>query len=152
VQSAVFTYPNVLNTDLRFCGAAIGDIDGDGSTDIVALLSRPLGGSDQARLYVLDRNLQPTVDQKLPLPATDIAIENSAFPRKNLLLSVATNFSYVGGPSYIAAVDPRTGLEVWRSPPLIGLVSPASVHYVDADGDGVLRLSVGTRNGMYVTR
>jgi hypothetical protein len=152
VQSAVFTRPNSYPY-LEFCGAAIGDLDGDGHADIAALLSLSYGGTEQSELYVLDRNLQPTVDLKLPYATSGVAIENSAFPRKNLLLNLVPILNYNGAaPSYVAAVDPRTGEEVWRSPPLIGPISPASVHYVEPDGDGNLRLSVGTGAGMYVTR
>jgi hypothetical protein len=153
VQSAVFTQLSPYYPYLEFCGAVIGDLDGDGDPEIAALLSFPHVDSQQSELYVLDRSLQPTVHLELPVPTSGIAIENSAFPRKNLLLGVASFLTYTGvAPSYVAAVDSRTGTEVWRSPPLIGRIAPASVHYVDPDGDGVLRLSVGTRNGMYVTR
>jgi hypothetical protein len=44
------------------------------------------------------------------------------------------------------------GQEIWRSPPLLGLVSRGSSSYVDADGDGKTDIAFGTSTGMYLTR
>ena len=59
---------------------------------------------------------------------------------------------FSGNPGWLVAIDSHTGNEVWRSPPLIGEISPHSVKYVDPAGTGVPQIAIGTAAGMYLTR
>jgi hypothetical protein len=88
----------------------------------------------------------------LGVTATALFVEKSAFARKNLLLGVTGEIVTSRGYSELWAIDPITGADVWRSPPLVGAVSRASLYFVDVDGDGDDEISFGNTYGMYHTR
>jgi hypothetical protein len=118
-----------------------------------ALEGRPCGRFDicpAARAAaVLDREHEVAVwcPADTPWPAVTVAIEPSAFARKNLLVGRDEG----GAAGRLVTVDPRTGVAVSESPALIGGIVRDSVHYVDL-GAGTTRMSVGTDAGMYLTR
>jgi hypothetical protein len=150
LQSAIYTPPN---TEYRLGDAVVGDLDGDGSVEIAALLPAWYAPYARTQVLVLDRNLQPLRQFVAPLRADGIAIEPSAFPRKNLLVNVLVDPNWAfANTAWLAAIDSQTGNEVWRSPPLVGNISPHSVKYVDPAGTGVPRIAIGTAAGMYLTR
>jgi len=129
--------------------AVVGDLDGDGSVEIVALM--PASNSSDARTQIVVIGRNSSVRQfVVPLRASGIAIEPSASPRKNLLLNVVSDLDANAG--LLVAIDSQTGNEVWRSPPLIGEISAHSVKFVDPAGTGNARVAIGTAAGMYLTR
>jgi hypothetical protein len=133
----------------QFRDAVVGDLDGDGSVEIVALMPASNSSDARTQIFVMGRNFF-TRQFVVPLRASGIAIEPSASPRKNLLLNVVSDLDANAG--LLVAIDSQTGNEVWRSPPLLGDISPHSVNYVDPAGSGVPRIAIGTAAGMYLTR
>ena len=142
-------WPSLTAFQLR--DAVVGDLDGDGSVEVVALM--PASSSSDARTQIVVLKLGRNFSARqlvVPLRASGVAIEPSASPRKNLLLNVVSDLDANAG--LLVAIDSQTGNEVWRSPPLIGEISPHSVKYVDPAGTGVPRIAIGTAAGMYLTR
>jgi hypothetical protein len=52
----------------------------------------------------------------------------------------------------VVTVDAVSGAVVSSSPLLFGNVMHDSIQYVDVNGDGKLRLAIGTTIGTYLTR
>lgn len=123
----------------------VSDLNGDDEMEIYALQysDRP------ATISVYDDELRELRSLPLGLRAGSLFAEDSSFRRKNLLVGTHAILSTTGG---IRAIDPLTGAEVWRSPPLSGSVPPNSLHFVDVDGDGNDEISFATSFGMFVTR
>ena len=122
-----------------------GDIDGDGKTDLFLLHS---DGAGNEVLQRFNERLEPTTSSTLTGGAQFIAIEGSPFSRKNL---VATCADPNTGTGYsLRGIDPVTGAEIWRSPPLLGAPN-RSVRYVDPAGTGV-RIAYATEIGVFLTR
>jgi hypothetical protein len=119
----------------------VGDVDGDGETDIFALRAEQARAVDR-----FDADLQPLGSFDTGVLMNGIALEESGFARKNLLL-----FSEGRGP-FIVAVDSASGTEIWRSPGLFGEIARSGLHLVDTRGDGTLRMSVATSYGVLLTR
>jgi hypothetical protein len=136
-----------FSSDLDVVDVVAGDTDGDGLLEIYALLDPP-NPQEPHRIVQLGNRLQHGPWFTLPWPAQLITIEESPFARKNLLVS-RTEGDLVAGR--LVTIDARNGGIVSESPPLIGGIARNGVHYVDT-GSGVLRLSIGTDAGMYLTR
>jgi hypothetical protein len=103
-------------------------------------------------LDVFDADLQLVRTVSLGTRATALFVEKSGFARKNLLLSVTGDYYPYAANSELWAIDPVTGADVWRSPPLSGTVPRNGLQFVDVDGDGVDEISYGTLWGMHHTR
>jgi hypothetical protein len=133
--------------------ADVGDTDGDGDVEIVLLLgpSYYSGGSD---VVTLNGSLQPQTIGTFTLPwqAETLAIEPSAAPRKNLLVSRSVGELYYTYNGVLASVGARSGGIVYESPGLVGTVQRDSVHYVTLPGETQPRISIGTSAAMYLTR
>jgi hypothetical protein len=128
----------------------VADTDGNGDVEIFVLGS----GSSYPFTHVVtvfDGQLSLVRTVPLGTSATSLHLEGSGFGRKNLLVGLYSSTN-PDSPERIWAVDPVTGAEVWRSPPLAGMVLPNSLHFVDANGDGKPEISFGTSGGMYLTR
>jgi hypothetical protein len=125
------------------------DLNGDNDQEIYVLRQDSWGAN--ATLAVLDSQLQAVRTVPLGVPATALFVEQSAFARKNLVLAVGGNFP-VSTPAQLWAIDPTTGVDVWRSPELAGSLPPDSLYFVDVDGDGDREISFATTDGMYHTR
>jgi hypothetical protein len=125
------------------------DLNGDDEVEICALRSASFAGN--ATLSVLDDQLQLVRSVPLGTSASAIFVEESSFARKNLLLAAGGN-SLASSRPELWAIDPVTGADVWRSPPIVGTVQRNSLHFVDVDGDGDQEISFGTERGMYHTR
>ena len=131
-----------------------GDTDGDGRGEIFVLVSSPNppnsphGFVSPSFVAPFDAELRAREPFVLPWRARSIAIEPSAFARKNLLVGRAEGALPA---SRLVTIDARNGAVVSASPPLIGAISRDSVHYVEVD-PGSARLSIGTEGGMYLTR
>ena len=83
--------------------------------------------------------------------AMSLHVEALGAGRRNLILSEGA--SPWGSPARtLRAVDPASGAEIWRSPPIPGSVPVNSLSYADADGDGDLELVFATEAGMFVSR
>ena len=50
------------------------------------------------------------------------------------------------------ARHPKTGSQVWESPPLHGNLPKYTLNYYDLRRDGQKEIAFGTTTGMYVTR
>jgi hypothetical protein len=126
------------------------DLDGDSEQEIYVL-----GGPywyATSTLNVFDADLQLVRSVPLGTRAIALFVEKSGFARKNLLLSVAGDYYPSATNAELWAIDPVTGADVWRSPPLSGTVPRNGVQFVDVDGDGVDEISFGTTWGMHHTR
>ena len=124
----------------------VADTDGDTRPEVYVLASSFGAGGT---IYQLDNTLK--LLNSWPMQgASALALERSAFGRKNLV--VATGDTFGGAPSLLRIVDPSSGKLVWSSPPLAGLVPRASISFCDPAGTGALRLAWGTSTGMFVTR
>jgi hypothetical protein len=129
------------------------DVDGDGEIEIFVVTNVGYYGSASG-LSVFDGSLQLKHFATLQARVSNIAVEPSAQPRKNLLVSTGTPPSgyYATSASEIWAIDPISGTGIWRSPQLPGEFSRSSLHAVDVDLDGQYELSFGTSIGAFVTR
>ncbi|HEY5760166.1 MAG TPA: VCBS repeat-containing protein, partial [Steroidobacter sp.] len=143
VERASIPYQNAA-------AVAVADLDGDSEQEIY-VLNYPQTNVDSI-LNVFDADLQLLRSVDLGVTATALFVENSAFARKNLLLGVTGEIFTSPGYSELWAIDPITGADVWRSPPLVGAVSRDSLYFVDVDGDGDDEISFGNTYGMYHTR
>lgn len=140
---------NPTYTQIRVTGAAlpglrdidVGDIDGDGALDILALYSSP------AKVRRLDAAL--TVRGGFDYwreGVRGLVIEKSTFARKNLVL-----IDTLEGDQLVV-VDAASGEEIWQSPTLYGAIARDGVQFIDPVGNGNLRISVATSLGTYLTR
>jgi hypothetical protein len=127
----------------------IADLDGNNAKEIYILAGELWNYT--STLYVYDANLQLVRSVWLYTAATAMAIEHSAFGRKNLLIATSSSYTNETGVE-IWAVDPVSGADVWRSPKLLGRVQRRSMQYVDIDGDGDREITFGTTVSMYHTR
>jgi hypothetical protein len=127
----------------------VSDLDGDNDEEIYVLNANWFSN---ATLSVYDADLQLLRATHLGTPATAIFVEESSFARKNLLLSVGTPYSYPYTHPQLWAVDPVSGADVWRSPPLAGGVQRNALQFIDVTGDGEPEITFGTTGGMYHTR
>lgn len=123
-----------------------GDTDGDGQLEVFVL-----DGNSNQHVHRLDSDLQLLSQFSTSYDTTGIYLEPPATGRRNLILVRGWRGNLAGGPS-LHGVDPVTGVEVWRSPRLVGTVSPDGLHYVDADGDGELEMVLATDAGIMITR
>ena len=129
--------------------AVVGDLDGDGSVEIVALLPASNSSDARTQIFVIDRNFFSRGSSWCRCAPAE-SRSSRARLRENLLLNVVSDLNANAG--LLVAIDSQTGNEVWRSPPLIGDISPHSVKYVDPRGTGVPQIAIGTAAGMYLTR
>ena len=126
----------------------VADTDGDGPDEIYALTG------DKINVY--GPALQSLGQVTLAGTATALALEESALPRKNLLVSMQAsdpaNYYTSNAASRIKAVDPRNGADVWESPLLNGTFGHNGLQLVDSDGDGKLEIVFAGIGGMFRTR
>lgn len=138
-------------TSFLFNGSGSSDPDGD-----------PLTGNGLPEICVLtaagisrfDGSLNPLGSFALR-GISSFYLEESAFPRKNLIASVpvAQTYAYYGQTAMqFLALDPVNGAEVWRSPALLGTMVNHSLAFVTLTGEANARLSFGTSKGMFLTR
>lgn len=129
---------------------SVGDINSDGLLEIIAITS---GESQyESSVFVYDYNLELLSSFTLNGLVVASAVENYGSSHKNLLLAVNTP-EYPGfARGRILVLDPISGLEVFRSPPLSGRISFNSLHLVDFNGDRVPEISYGTHQAMNTTR
>jgi hypothetical protein len=129
------------------------DLDGDGETEIV-VLEYIYYYYNNSQLRVFDKNLQLLRTMPLTVRATNLVLEPSANPRKNLLLSTTSTSGsyYYVPPTEVWAIDAQSGAGVWRSPALPGEFSRDSLNAVDLNADGQYELTFGTTVGAFITR
>lgn len=140
-QAATYRPPNDI------LDAAVADTDGDGQEEIAILVRRNANLRQAASIQRLGMRLDLLGTADYDGPARWLTRMSSGAER-NLLLGVADVTT--GTPLHVAAVDARTGADVWRSPPLLGVPGRNSLHVVELGGR--LRISIGTQSGMYLTR
>jgi hypothetical protein len=127
----------------------VADLNGDGDPEISVLWASYSGPST---LTVYDDQLQVVRSVPIGVRASGVFLEDSAFARKNVLVSTAPSDYPQTSPNEIWAVDPVSGAEVWHSPPLVGAVRPNSLQFVDVNNDGKKEITFATMFGMHYTR
>ena len=128
----------------------VADTDGDGVPEIF-LLNAYNGGQGDGSITQLNSSLQ-VLHQYTVVNAGSLDLEQSAFGRKNLVVSISNPSLYYSQASRIAVVDPTSGTIIWQSPFVSGSVPGHSVSFYDWNHDGQLEMCFGTSAGMYVTR
>jgi hypothetical protein len=133
----------------------VADTNGDGKAEIYVLANASFGSSN-ASVYQLDGSL--TLLNSYPIApagsayASSLYLEESAFPRKNIVVALgAESIEYTVSP-VLEVLDPSSGAQVWQSPPLRGYIPPNSLNYYDLTGSGQKQMVFGTSVGMYVTQ
>jgi hypothetical protein len=129
---------------------AAGDFDGDGTVEVFAAGTPQTGGGSRIERFTAGLQRLGEIDTRIA--ANHVAIEHSSIPRKNLLVATSAGGSGVAPPALIAAFDPISGFEVWRSPGLLGTVTPNSLTYLRLQGESRERLAFATTTGMYLTQ
>jgi hypothetical protein len=125
----------------------VSDLDGTGMK--IYTLDSPWTG---ATLMTYDGQLNLASSLALGMNADSLFVEESAFTRKNLLISTTPDTYSLSSPTELWAIDPLTGAEVWHSPPLTGSVPLNSVRFIDVDSDGDKEIVFATSQGMHFTR
>jgi len=128
----------------------VADLNGDNSFDICTLEGAYWNGDTSLAVY--DSQLVQLRMLALGGQAASLFLEDSAFARKNVLVSLSTQSYPYTTPTELWAIDPVSGAEVWHSPALIGTLQKNSLQFVDLDGDGTNEISFATNNGMNYTR
>jgi hypothetical protein len=128
----------------------VADTNGDGVPEIFVLNAFNGGGGD-GTITQLNTSLQVLHQYTVPY-AGSLDLEQSAFGRKNLVISISNPSLTYSQASRIAVVDPISGTIIWQSPFMSGSVPAHSVSFFDWNHDGQLEMCFGTSAGMYVTR
>jgi len=128
---------------------AVGDCDGDGVPEVYALGERTYDG---AKVTVFDTSLAEIRRFTVPPYTSSLHVEDLGTPRKNLAVAFPSVGPYDSGsdPWVFAVIDPVTGIEIWRSPALVGAVYQDSAHWYPWGGRW--HLALGTGRSMTVTR
>jgi hypothetical protein len=157
-QVAVFTFNGSTVTQTASYSITSGadllvaDTDGDGKAEIYVLKS----ANGATTVYRFNGALAPLSNFSFggaSVASPDhLYLEDSAFARKNLLITVSQEGATVGVIPQIEAVDAVSGAVVWKSPPLRGDVQLDSLNFYDLDGNGKREIVFGTNFGMYVTQ
>ena len=130
----------------------VADTDGDGKAEVYVLA--PSQDNLNMLLYQFDDALKlmnASVVAPYSTGASSLYLEESSFPRKNILVSIPAGYPQTTAAT-IVAVDPKTGSQIWESPPLHGDVPINSLNFYDLKGDGQQEIAFGTTEGMYVTQ
>jgi hypothetical protein len=128
----------------------VADTDGNGVPEIF-VLNAYNGGQGDGTITQLSPSLQ-VLHQYIVPNAGSLDLEQSAFGRKNLVVSTSNPNLFYMQASRIAIVDPTSGTSIWQSPFISGSVPAHSVSFYDWNHDGELEMCFGTSAGMYVTR
>jgi len=128
----------------------VADLDGDNVPEIYTLESDSYMSNDSLKRY--DSDLQLVHSTPLGVQASSLYVEESAFMRKNLLISTTHGTYPTPSTNEIWAVDAQSGAEVWHSPALPGTIPLNSLQYADLHGDGKKAISFATSGGMFYTR
>lgn len=129
----------------------VGDLNGDTIPEVICLVD-----NNQDSIIIYDNVLVKISDWSMSViqQAKAVYIENSSYPRKNIILSVDGNYMsrFDSEEAYLAWFDPYQGIEIMRSPFLIGTPLINSLNFVDINDDGQLQLLFGTTQSMYMTQ
>jgi hypothetical protein len=128
----------------------VADLDGDNVPEIYTLESDSSFSNTTLKRY--DTQLKLVHSTPLGIQATSMFVEDSAFARKNLLISTSQGSYPTPTTNELWAVDAQSGAEVWRSPALPGPIPLNSLQYGDLHGNGKKAISFGASGGMFYTR
>ena len=128
----------------------VADTDGDGVPEIFVLNAYNSGQGDGS-ITQLNASLQ-VLHQYNVANAGSLDLEQSAFGRKNLVVSTSNPALFYTQASRISVIDPTSGTIIWQSPFISGSVPGHSVSFYDWNHDGQLEMCFGTSAGMYITR
>jgi hypothetical protein len=146
VEAAIFSNFPVINSLEDRPRIALVDIDGDHKPEIIVTYPT-YNFFIGTQLIVLNSDL--TERSRSTTEGKIIAIAPDTIQQGHVLATV-------DGGSYpntrrAAMIDVTTGAWIWRSPQLIGELTPDSLHYNAAAPNGG-SLSIGTSSAMYITR
>lgn len=127
----------------------VADLDGDLSQELYVLQAP---WSQAATVRRFDGALATTASFAAPVDTSSLHAEALGSGRRNLLLGVGGSWSSSPATVTLRAVDPSSGAEVWRSPPLPGTVSKNSVSFTDLVGTALPEIVYATQSGMSFTR
>lgn len=128
----------------------VTDIGDGGTPEIVAATSYFWGAGS---MVVLNADL--TERSRYSLPFRIAALERSPTGDATVLAGTTEDESVPFGTvtrHFIRSISLTDGTAVWRSPPLLGPVTPRSLHYHPAANSGNGGLLFGTQDAMYLTR
>jgi hypothetical protein len=128
----------------------VADIDGDSVPEIFTLNAYNNGSGD-GTITEFNSSLQ-VLHQYTAATANSLYLEESAFPRKNLVSAASNSALIYAQAAEITVIDPSTGTTIWQSPYVSGSVPINSLSFHDFNGSGQLQMAFGTTQGMYVTR
>jgi hypothetical protein len=161
-NGAVYVYARASSGPAGYVQRATVSVSG--AADLVVA---DLDGNLAQELYVLQASYSSTTTTvhrfngalaadgtfTVPTGTTTLHVEALGSGRRNLLIGVAVGSStYSPTAVELRAVDPRSGAEIWRSPPLAGMVSKNSVFFADVGGTTLPEIAFATQYGMNVTR
>ncbi len=128
----------------------VADLDRNLAQELY-VLETPYGSETAVKRF--DGALANTSSFPAPANTTSIHAEAPGSSRRNLLLGVGSSSpSFSPSTSSLRAVDPSSGAEVWRSPPLPGALSKNSVFFTDLVGTAHPEIVFATQWGMNFTR
>jgi outer membrane protein assembly factor BamB len=145
------TYLQTHNYPVAATNLLVADTHGDGVPEIFVLAAASPVGQGNGTITELSSTLQ-LMNTYTVAGATSLYLEQSTFPRKNLVVAVANPSLVYSQASKIAVVDPTTGTLIWETPFVSGSVPIHSLSFHDWIGSGQLQMAFGTSAGMYVTR
>jgi hypothetical protein len=145
------TYLQTHNYVVTGTNLLVADTDGDGTPEIFVLDAANPVGQGTGAIVELSSSLQ-LLNTYTVAGASSLYLEQSTFPRKNLVVAVSNLSLIYEQAAKIAVVDPATGTMIWESPFVSGSVPNHSLSFHDWIGSGQLQMAFGTSAGMYVTR
>ena len=126
----------------------VADIDDDGNKEII------LEGGNQFQVMDFDFNLLNEYEVDTFWSVSQIYKEHDEINSKNIFITINTGDNSAPSRSaFVRLIDAMNGNTIWESPALIGSAQNDSLNMVDSDSDGSVDfLTIGTREGMYITR
>ncbi len=141
IESA--SYPVSGGTDLL-----VGDTDGDSEPELYVLVG---GYSSDAQVLRFDAGLDLASSFAVGVPASSLHLEDLPTEHRNIILGTGDGYYLSATPPELRAVDPMSGVTVWRSPAFTENVPRNSLFYVDPDADGKPQISFASGSSACLT-
>ena len=138
-----------IDFDENVVDLAIGDTDDDDAPEIWALVGAP--SPAYAQIHRLDGELRTVSTFDLGAPATSLALTGIATNGERDL-AVYLRRNPFGSKEGLSVRDAATGVELWRSPALLGSIPANGIHFFELPGSGEAAIAIAGQFAMYVTR